>query len=87
MTLYDQMTPAQQAEIDRQEDEREARKAGYDYVPTEQDLADMAEAFGWNEPMTDDDLDAMAREHDEEMAARAEMESAALLKYTGGQWA
>ena len=38
-------------------------------------------------PMTDEDMDAMAREHEEEMMARAEMESMSLYKYTGGEWA
>lgn len=111
MSLYTDMTPEQQAEIDRQEDEREARKAGYDYgdailgedwdpadfvfvtpasiedmvaLMTDEERAEF-EAF-LSPPLTDEDMDQMAREHEEEMMARAEMESAALLKFTGGEW-
>lgn len=56
------------------------------YEPTEADYAEMADAFGWDDGPSDEDLEAMAALHEEMEWGQAEMESAALYKMTGGQW-
>ena len=89
---YDEMTPAQQAEIDRQENEREARKANYcqndPMLPDDWNPADYVFVSPEDQAKfpSDEDMDRMVAEYEEEMMARAEMESAGLLKYTNGEW-
>lgn len=50
--------------------------ANYVFVSPEDQAAE------WSE----EDMDRMAAEHEEEMAARAEMESGALRKFSNGDW-